>query len=97
MCTKDEGRSAGLWAMYIAGAVLCCLIWGHAQGQTIFFEDFEDGIADGFTQLSGNWQVVNGEYYCRTEGPSVLAATAAGTSDWEDYVFECDVRVFPVS
>ncbi len=33
------------------------------MGEVIFFDDFNDGIADGWAEHLGSWSVVNGEYF----------------------------------
>ena len=33
------------------------------EGSTIFSDDFNDGIADGWTEHLGTWNVINGEYF----------------------------------
>ena len=30
--------------------------------RTVFIEDFNDGVADGFTEVSGSWSVISGKY-----------------------------------
>jgi hypothetical protein len=35
--------------------------------ETVFFDDFNDGVADGWTEHSGAWGVVNGEYSVRVD------------------------------
>lgn len=34
------------------------------EGEVLFFDDFNDGVADGWTVQAGVWDVINGEYYC---------------------------------
>jgi len=63
-----------------------------ALGQTLFWEDFEDGVADGFTVLAGGWEVVDGTYHVRNDGFEVYLASIAGSAEWSDYHFECDLR-----
>jgi len=29
----------------------------------LFFDDFDDGVADGWTEYSGSWSVIDGEYF----------------------------------
>ena len=54
-----------------------------------FFEDFEDGVAQDFVALSGDWQVVDGVYICTVDG--VNAMTVVNQNTWGDYRLECDV------
>jgi len=37
------------------------------ENATVFFDDFDDGVADGWTVQLGNFQVVKGEYYTENE------------------------------
>ena len=34
-----------------------------ARAESAFSDNFEDGVADGWTQQTGSWRVVNGEYF----------------------------------
>jgi hypothetical protein len=56
-------------------------------------EDFEDGVADDFTPLSGSWQVVDGVYNGYVQGYDVSVVSAAGESWWSDYRLEADIKV----
>jgi hypothetical protein len=45
----------------------------------LFQDDFNDGNADGWTVLAGNWRVVGGEYMDDwAEGGGAMHVTAAG-------------------
>ena len=58
----------------------------------LFQDDFNDGNADGWTVLAGNWRVVGGEYIDDwAEGG--MHVTAAGQSSWTDYVYQAQVLV----
>lgn len=51
----------------ISALLLTSLLnFGHnvqtAKAEPYFFDDFNDGVADGWTQRLGSWQVTNGEY-----------------------------------
>lgn len=72
------------------------LLFGAAStsGQILLVEDFDDGVADGFTPLSGAWEVVGGEYLAHIEGPGVYGRCAAGEESWQNYQFECDLKIF---
>ncbi len=74
-------------------AALLVLAAGSAAGQVLLAEDFDDGVADGFTPLSGDWEVVSGEYVGSVEGYEVFGFSAAGGPEWMDYRIELDLRV----
>ena len=67
-----------------------------------YFEDFNDGVADGFEQVQfymctgadcGYYKVINGEYniYSPNDKGSLLGAVV-GESTWCNYTVEVDVR-----
>ena len=64
---------------------------GGALGGIIFSENFDDGVADGFTVLGGEWEVVNGTYHAHTQGFEFWGISLAGSAEWGDYHFECDL------
>jgi hypothetical protein len=54
---------------------------------TFFFEDFDDGVADGFTEVGGKWSVSNGAYVQSDEG------TLTPYRSWVDGAFRSHVTV----
>lgn len=64
--------------------------------RTVFIEDFNDGVANGFTPVSGSWSVTSGKYVQSTVspgGPYRAWADALGrclTEDLTAYVLEVD-------
>ena len=48
-------------------------------------------MADGFTVLGGEWEVVNGTYHAHTQGFEFWGISLAGSAEWGDYHFECDL------
>lgn len=38
-----------------------------AEGEVLFFDDFNDGVSDGWTVQLGNFEVIDGEYYTENE------------------------------
>ncbi len=67
------------------------------QDSILYQEDFEDGVADGWT--SSTWTVVNenGNYIYRGTGPgdypwSWLDENFIDMSNWTDYAFESKIR-----
>ncbi|MTQ96519.1 DUF1080 domain-containing protein [Pseudoflavonifractor sp. BIOML-A16] len=71
-------------------SVLVCRSMGDAQG-VLFRDDFNDGSADGWEPVSGEWSVVDGAYVQSNikDGHQ----TFAGDMSWTDYEFE--VKVTP--
>ncbi|MEW5766677.1 MAG: DUF2341 domain-containing protein [bacterium] len=52
----------------------------------MFFDDFNEGNADGWTPIFGSWSVIGGEYVqTSTVGRPI---TYAGDAAWTDYVLE---------
>lgn len=72
----------------IASLVLLAAL--PAWSQPLLFEDFEDGVADGFTPATGFWECVGGEYYCHVEGFERPGLALFGESTWTDYTVEWD-------
>lgn len=64
----------------------------HADA-VLLQEDFDDGVADGFTVLDPIWTVVDGTYLCRIEGASQFSLSSAGDHSWGDYRVRCDLKV----
>lgn len=62
-------------------------------GMTLFSDDFEDGVADGWTTYGGTWAVAaDGSRVYRESGQSSTYRAAAGAADWTDYVAEARVK-----
>lgn len=64
-----------------------------ANAGVLFEEDFEDGNADGFTEILGYWTIAGGTYLCHTQGFEAYGMSLCGDSSWGDYHFECDLKV----
>ncbi len=71
-------RQRGLVAL----ALLVCL--PVAASAQLFSEDFDDGIADGFTPLGPGWMVSDGTYQCETFGFEVYSSSIFGDPAWSD-------------
>ncbi len=56
----------------------------------LFFEDFNDNTADGFTPVSGTWECLGGEYYYHVEGVNQHGLSVFGSVEWADYRVEWD-------
>jgi hypothetical protein len=83
-------------------ALLCLATAGGARAQALLQENFDDGVANGFTVTSGAWKVLDtigpssarsGVYHSRVDGFEVSAVSVAGASDWTDYQFDLDLLV----
>jgi endoglucanase len=61
------------------------------DGSILFFDDFSDGNADGWTTTSGAWSVIGGEY--SGQASSSNSYSIAGDSGWTDYTLEAKVKV----
>ncbi|MDI6855337.1 MAG: S8 family serine peptidase [Candidatus Thermoplasmatota archaeon] len=56
----------------------------------IYKEDFEDGVADGFTFVSGTWSVSEGVLKQTSTSESFAVV---GDSTWTDYTLEAKVKI----
>jgi len=58
----------------------------------LFFDDFsdEEKTKSSWKQVAGNWQVVDGKYYCRAA--SFWCFTLAGDPNMRDYTFSVDLQ-----
>jgi len=58
------------------------------QAQTILLqENFDDGVAQGFGNESGNWKVIDGKY---TATAGTFRFSTAGDLGWQDYTIDAD-------
>ena len=74
-------------------SVLVCRSMGDAQG-VLFRDDFNDGSADGWEPVSGEWSVVDGAYV-QSKLDMNGYQTFAGDMSWTDY--ELEVKVTPLA
>ena len=58
-----------------------------APTEILLKEDFNDGIAQGFGDESGNWKVADGRYAATT---GIFRFSTAGDLRWKDYSLEAD-------
>ena len=56
----------------------------------IFEDDFSDGVADGWNEFMGSWEVINEEYVA-TEGEDRGSLT--GDFTWANYIYEARVKM----
>ena len=61
------------------------------ENATVFFDDFDDGIADVWTVQLGNFQVVNGEYYTENDVGEKSVAVVDGLV-LTDCIIEVNLR-----
>jgi len=57
-----------------------------------FSDDFDDGVADGWTVQLGNFDVVSGEY-CTENGPGEKSITTVDSSTCTDCLIETNLRL----
>ncbi|MEW6069877.1 MAG: CARDB domain-containing protein, partial [Candidatus Thermoplasmatota archaeon] len=57
----------------------------------LFSDNFNDGIADGWTPTGGTWTVENGEYSQSNKDVDVYSF--AGSIDWKNYIYEARVII----
>jgi pectate lyase len=65
----------------------------------LFFDDFEDGNADGWSTNRGDWQVVlegDNHFYRQGTLDNELFVAQAGSVVWDDVVIEARVRLVDV-
>ena len=73
--------------------ILLYLLVAPAAAEVLFFEDFEDGVADGFLPLQGEWEVIEGQYRCHVEGFELDGSSIFGQPEWADYQLDFDMMV----
>jgi len=62
----------------------------------MFFDDFDDGDATGWTEHNGTWSVVDlgGNYrYYQSANTATYLRTSNGESTWTDYILETKIRI----
>ena len=85
------------------GGALLALLFGlaaAAQSQELFTDDFEGGIANGWTTSGGSWSVVtDGSQVYKQSATSNDARARAGSPSWTDYAVQARVKplAFPGS
>ena len=63
-----------------------------AEGDILFFDDFNDGNLDGWTIESGDWFVNNGNLAGSKSGRAFGGRINTGNSEWDNYSIELDVN-----
>ena len=63
-----------------------------AEGDILFFDDFNDGNLNGWTIESGNWFINNGNLAGSKSGRAFGGRVNTGNSEWDNYRIELDVN-----
>src|SRR5690606_5344820 len=59
---------------------------GQLEGTTLFADDFEDGVPDGWTIAEGSWAMIaDGSQAWHIPPADPLARASAGSTDWTHY------------
>lgn len=74
-----------------SNAVTSTVQAGPVVSQTLFYDDFGDGNADGWTSTSGSWSVQSSQLV--GQASSSNSYSVAGDSAWTDYSLEAKVNV----
>lgn len=61
-------------------------------GAYLFEEDFEDGVADGFSPVGPGWEVSSGTYNCETTGFEIYSSSLFGDPYWGDVIISFDIK-----
>jgi len=74
--------------------LLSVFILNGANAQVIFEDYFTDGTADQWTEMRGNWDVINQEYtgYLDAPSPASDLYTKTGDMSWSNYIFEAQMK-----
>lgn len=83
--------------------ILTCLVFFYSHyAYGAFVENFDDGKADKWQEVSGEWSVEKGEYVQAEEtgkgggeARNRASGYAVGNKDWKDYTFSVKIR--PIS
>lgn len=90
MSTKDKAKA---FVFACIGFLTLAGMSPVAVARTTFYEDFDDGTAEGFTPLSEDWQVIAGQYNCLVIGYELEGLSVFGDENWADYELDLDVMV----
>jgi len=91
-----ESRTRGLLFLAAACGVATAMVVGFvsvAQAATLLSENFEDGVANGFTKSGGTWTVVaDGSQVYRQSSTGSDAKAQVGSLSWTDVAVEARVK-----
>lgn len=93
--TEDGRRACGpALRLGLLVALAVTLTAPLVSAQTVLFsDDFEDGVANGWTVYQGSWSVAtDGTRVYRQAGLSSKYRSAAGSSAWTDYAVQARVK-----
>lgn len=65
-----------------------------SEGDTLLFDDFNDGNFNGWTIESGNWWINSGNLVGAKSGRAFGGRINTGSSEWDNYQLELDVNGF---
>ena len=92
-------RIAGLRAALAAAVVVAATVLAvvvavpAAQAAALLSENFDDGVADGWSRSGGSWAVVtDGSLVYRQSGTSADAKAQVGSTTWTDYAVQARVK-----
>ena len=82
--------------LLISIIALLCVV-SNTLGQTLFFDDFEDGSADGWFVCAGLWNVgwVDDNYEYQLQSGPLISISLNGEDTWTDYAVEAKVKYRP--
>lgn len=64
----------------------------QSEATVLFFDDFNDGAADGWTQNLGTWNVVDGKYVAQVPGIVETGISTVDSLNLTDSVIEVKIR-----
>ena len=87
-------RAALAAAVVVAATVLVVVVAvPAAYAATLLSENFDDGVADGWSRSGGSWAVVtDGSLVYRQSGTSADAKAQVGSTTWTDYAVQARVK-----
>ena len=87
-------RAALAVAVVVAAAALAVVVAvPAAHAATLLSENFDDGVADGWSRSGGSWAVVtDGSLVYRQSGTSADAKAQVGSTTWTDYAVQARVK-----
>ena len=76
---------------YIVSVILMVTLLTSIASAGVWQENFDNGLPDGWNDVSGEWKIVK-DAYAETSGGQ-YAKTMFGDEDWKDYTVEVDVTL----
>jgi len=64
----------------------------EVEGEVLFFDDFNDDVADGWTEHLGTWSIIDGEYRISVPGIVETGLSIVDNLSLTDYVIKAKVR-----